>query len=114
NILRTNTIKAMRGVIYDRNGVPLAISTPIMKIVIDPRDYFENKQLYEETMLALEKEPNSRKLKRQLPDKNLNLDELADAVGMDRAELRKKMDERQRSRYAVLEKGERAQQGDLR
>lgn len=43
NILRTNTIKAMRGVIYDRNGIPLAISTPIMKIVIDPRDYFDNK-----------------------------------------------------------------------
>lgn len=90
NILRTNTIKAMRGVIYDRNGVPLAISTPIMKIVIDPRDYFDNKKLYDETILALEKEPDSRKLKRQLPDKNLNLDELADAVGMDRAELRKK------------------------
>ena len=33
----------MRGVIYDRHGVPLAISTPIMKVVIDPRDYFDNK-----------------------------------------------------------------------
>src|SRR5690606_27844128 len=44
-ILRTDKIKAMRGVIYDRNGTPLAISTPIMRVVIDPRDYFENKQL---------------------------------------------------------------------
>jgi cell division protein FtsI (penicillin-binding protein 3) len=33
----------MRGVISDRHGVPLAISTPIMKVVIDPRDYFETK-----------------------------------------------------------------------
>ncbi len=113
NILRTNTIKAMRGVIYDRNGVPLAISTPIMKIVIDPRDYFDNKKLYDETILALEKEPNSRKLKRQLPDKNLNLDELADAVGMDRAELRKKMQERPRSRYLILKKEVPPQQAEL-
>ncbi len=52
NILRTDTVKAMRGVIYDRNGIPLAISTPIMKMVIDPRDYFDNKKLYDETMLA--------------------------------------------------------------
>lgn len=43
NILRTEKIKAMRGVIYDRHGVPLAISTPVMKVVIDPRDYFESK-----------------------------------------------------------------------
>jgi cell division protein FtsI (penicillin-binding protein 3) len=41
NILRTEQLKAMRGVISDRHGVPLAISTPIMKVVIDPRDYFE-------------------------------------------------------------------------
>jgi len=66
NILRTETVKAMRGVIYDRHGVPLAISTPIMKIVIDPRDYFENKQLHKEITTELKKDPNNRKLKRQL------------------------------------------------
>ncbi len=103
-ILRTETLKAMRGVIYDRHGVPLAISTPIMKIVIDPRDYFDNKKLFEETTAELAKDPTNRKLKRQLPDKNLNLDELADAVGMDRAELKRKMNERPRSRYLVLTK----------
>ena len=103
-ILRTDKIKAMRGVIYDRNGVPLAISTPIMRVVIDPRDYFDNKKLYDETIQALEKDPNNRKLKRQLPDKNLNLDELADAVGMDRADLRQKMEARPRSRYLILKK----------
>ncbi len=45
----------MRGVIYDRHGVPLAISTPIMKVVIDPRDYFDNKKLFDETTAELEK-----------------------------------------------------------
>ncbi len=64
-------------------------------------------------MLPLEKEPNSRKLKRQLPDKNLNLDELADAVGMDRPELRKKMEERPRSRYLILQKEVPPQQAEL-
>ncbi|OTG88103.1 peptide ABC transporter permease [Acinetobacter sp. ANC 4558] len=113
NILRTETVKAMRGVIYDRHGVPLAISTPIMKIVIDPRDYFENKQLHKEITTELKKDPNNRKLKRQLPDKNLNLDELADAVGMDRTELHKKMNDRPRSRYLVLKKEVPPQQADL-
>ena len=60
NILRTEKIKAMRGVIYDRHGVPLAISTPVMKVVMDPRDYFDNKKLYEDTMAQLQKEPHSR------------------------------------------------------
>ena len=72
----------MRGVISDRY-VPLAISTPIMKIVIDPRDYWETKQQFDEITAEFKKDPHNRKLKRQLPDKNLNLDELADAVGVD-------------------------------
>lgn len=104
NILRNNSIQAMRGVIFDRNEVPLAISTAVMKIVIDPRDYFEAKAIYDETMPELAKNPDSAKLKRQLPKKNLNLDELADAVGMDRAELKKKVYDRPRSRYLVLKK----------
>ena len=112
-ILRTESIKAMRGVIYDRHGVPLAISTPVMKIVIDPRDYFEAKKLYEDISAELIKDPTNRKLKRQLPDSNLNLDELADAVGMDRAELRKKMNDRSRSRYLVLKKEVPPQQADV-
>ncbi|WP_347456158.1 penicillin-binding protein PBP3 [Acinetobacter thermotolerans] len=112
-ILRSDKIKAMRGVIYDRNGIPLAISTPVMRVVIDPRDYFENQELYTKTMKELEKDPDNRKLKRQLPDKNLNLDELADAVGMDRAELRRKMDERKRSRYLILKKEVPPQQAEL-
>ncbi|MGE8541177.1 penicillin-binding protein PBP3 [Acinetobacter sp. ANC 3813] len=113
NILRTEKVKAMRGVIYDRHGVPLAISTPVMKVVMDPRDYFDNKKLYEEVSAQLEKEPNNRKLKRQLPDKNLNLDELADAVGIDRGDLRKKLNDRPRSRYLVLQKEIPPQQAEL-
>ncbi|NNG77432.1 penicillin-binding protein PBP3 [Acinetobacter sp. ANC 4277] len=113
NILRTEKVKAMRGVIYDRHGVPLAISTPVMKVVIDPRDYFETKKQFDDITAELVKDPNNRKLKRQLPDKNLNLDELADAVGIDRAELKKKMNEKPRSRYLVLQKEIPPQQAEL-
>ncbi|WP_151814850.1 penicillin-binding protein PBP3 [Acinetobacter soli] len=113
NILRTEKLKAMRGVISDRHGVPLAISTPIMRVVVDPRDYFDTKKEYDEISAELKKDPNNRKLKRQLPDKNLNLDELADAVGMDRAELKKQMYARPRSRYLVLQKEIPPQQADL-
>lgn len=113
NILRTEKVKAMRGVIYDRHGVPLAISTPVMKVVIDPRDYFETKKQFDKITAELAKDPNNRKLKRQLPDKNLNLDELADAVGIDRAELKKKMNEKPRSRYLVLQKEIPPQQAEL-
>ena len=113
NILRTEKVKAMRGVIYDRHGVPLAISTPVMKVVIDPRDYFETKKQFDEITAELAKDPTNRKLKRQLPNKNLNLDELADAVGIDRAELKKKMNEKPRSRYLVLQKEIPPQQAEL-
>ena len=64
NILRTERLKAMCGVIYDRHGVPLAISTPVMKVVIDPRDYFDNKKLFDEITAELAKDPHNRKLKR--------------------------------------------------
>jgi len=104
NILRSEKLKAMRGVIGDRHGVPLAISSPIMKVVIDPREYFETKEQFEKITAELQKTPNSRKLKRQLPDENLNLDELADVVGIDRADLKKKLADRPRSRYLVLKK----------
>ncbi|TCM69113.1 cell division protein FtsI (penicillin-binding protein 3) [Acinetobacter calcoaceticus] len=113
NILRTEKLTAMRGVIYDRNGVPLAISTPIMKVVIDPRDYFETKAEFDRVTAELKAQPNSRKLKRALPEKNLNLDELADAVGIDRADLKAKLNARPRSRYLVLKKEVPPPQADV-
>ncbi len=113
NMVRTEKIKPMRGVISDRHGVPLAISTPIMNIVIDPKDYFENKKIHDEIMAKLQQDPTNDRLKRQLPDKNLNLDELADAVGMERRELRKKVYDRAQSRYVILKKEVPPQQAEL-
>lgn len=112
-ILRTEKMKAMRGVISDRNGIPLAISTPIMKVVIDPLNYYETKQTFDEITAELKKTPNSTKLKNQLPKENLNLDELADAVGIDRADLKKRVEDRARSRYLVLKKEVPPPQADV-
>lgn len=112
-ILRTEKMKAMRGVISDRNGVPLAISTPIMKVVIDPQNYYETKDTFDKITAELKKTPNSYKLKNQLPKENLNLDELADAVGIDGAELKKRVKEKSRSRYLVLKKEVPPPQADL-
>lgn len=103
-ILRTEKMSAMRGVISDRNGIPLAISTPIMKVVIDPKNYYDTKAAFDEISSELKQTPNSIRLKNQLPKENLNLDELADAVGIDRQELRKRVKDRSRSRYLVLKK----------
>ena len=112
-ILRTEKMKAMRGVISDRNGIPLAISTPIMKVVIDPQNYYETKDTFDQITAELKKTPDSRKLKNQLPKENLNLDELADAVGIDRDDLKKRVKERSRSRYLVLKKEVPPPQADL-
>ncbi|AMW80024.1 peptide ABC transporter permease [Acinetobacter sp. TGL-Y2] len=112
-ILRTEKMKAMRGVISDRNGVPLAISTPIMKVVIDPQNYYETKKTFDEVTAQLKNSPNSYKLKNQLPKENLNLDELADAVGIEREELKRRVKERARSRYVVLKKEVPPPQADL-
>ena len=112
-ILRTEKLKAMRGVISDRNGVPLAISTPIMKVVIDPQNYFETKETFDKITAELKKTPNSYKLKNQLPKENLNLDDLADAVGLDREDLKKRVKAKARSRYLVLKKEVPPPQADL-
>lgn len=112
-ILRTEKMSAMRGVISDRNGIPLAISTPIMKVVIDPKNYYDTKAAFDEVTSELKEKPNNVRLKNQLPKENLNLDELADAVGIDRQELRKRVKERSRSRYLVLKKEVPPPQADL-
>lgn len=40
-MLRTDTIKAHRGVITDRYGVPLAVSTPLTTLWLDPKEYLQ-------------------------------------------------------------------------
>lgn len=103
-ILRTDTLKATRGVISDRYGVPLAISTPMVNLWIDPKEYYEAIADRDEVLQKLKLDPNNRGLKRQLPKTNFDLDALAAAIGEDSGKLRQQVALKKRSRYVVLKR----------
>jgi len=52
--LRTETIPAYRGVITDRNGSPLAVSTPVATIWANPKVLLQSPQRFAELAQALE------------------------------------------------------------
>ncbi len=51
--LRTVTIPAYRGMIIDRNGEPLAISTPVDSVWFDPQDFHPNQEQLTDLAKAL-------------------------------------------------------------
>lgn len=105
NILHTEKIPAMRGVISDRYGKPLAISTPVMTVVLDAKDYWDADAAFKKRLEDIrEKNPNDPLLKTLKPPKEMRLDGLAKAVGMPINELNKKLKERATSRYIVLKR----------
>lgn len=103
-ILRTETLKATRGVISDRYGVPLAISTPMVNLWIDPKEYYEAIADRDEVLQKLKLDPHSRGLKRQLPKTNFDLDALAAAIGVDSGELAALVSSKKRSRYVIIKR----------
>ncbi len=103
-ILRTDTLKATRGVISDRNGVPLAISTPMVNLWIDPKEYFEALGEHQEAAKKLQQDPTNTRLKRQLAKTNFDLDALADAIGEDRQKIKDEVSRKKTSRYIVLKR----------
>lgn len=103
-IMRTDTVHAYRGIIRDRNGVPLAVSTPMTTLWLDTKEYLdaveERKQLLED----LAKNPASKSLRRKLDRRVFDLEALALAVGMPVDELRQKIADKPRSRFLVLKR----------
>src|SRR6187402_525890 len=51
--LRTETITAYRGVITDRNGEPLAVSTPVITLWANPKVLLQSPQRFAELAKAL-------------------------------------------------------------
>ena len=105
NISTIEKIRTMRGVISDRNQVPLAISTPVMTIVIDPKDYMDAVNGITNAQQELAKDPTNRKYKRQLRQfskNNRDLNQLAQLLGLNAAELQQKVKSRAGSRYLPL------------
>jgi cell division protein FtsI (penicillin-binding protein 3) len=62
--LRTMTVSASRGMIKDRNGEPLAISTPVKSVVANPRVLKSNSQTIGALASILDLDPD--RLRRQL------------------------------------------------
>ena len=82
-VLSIDSIPAHRGMFLDRNGVPLAISTPLTTLWLDPKEYLQTKIDMQDTMDKLRKDPNSRALKLKMPKTSFDLNALALAVGID-------------------------------
>ncbi len=76
-ILRTEPIMAMRGVIRDRNGTPLAVSTPVTTLWMNPR----------EALAA-----------------NVDLDALAKHIAMSPAALKKRVRNNQTKQFIYLQR----------
>lgn len=108
-IIGTERTKPMRGILMDRNGVPLAVSSPVMTVFIDPTFYFDQKKIYDEAMSTLSKEPNNKKAlrtKRSFSNKTLDLNLLNDILGVNMQELSPKLYSlsQKKNRYYVLKR----------
>ena len=103
-ILRTDTIQAYRGKITDRNGVPLAVSTPLITLWMDVKEY--NQALLERAELQkqLLENPDSKSLKRSIERHVFDLDQLALAIGLNANELKEKIRSRPNTRFLVLKR----------
>ncbi len=64
--IRTVTIPAYRGIITDRNGQPLAVSTPVQSVWICPQEFAPTKQQYFQLVNLLSLDPSAiaEKIKR--------------------------------------------------
>ncbi len=100
--LSIDKIPAHRGMFLDRNGVPLAISTPLTTLWLDTKEYVQTKADMHETMAKLRQDPNSRSLKQKMPKTNFDLDALALAVGINANKLKKQIRNKPNSRYLLL------------
>ncbi len=57
-LLRTETLPAHRGLITDRNGEPLAVSTPIVSLFANPSELSQHKDRWPQLAAILQLDPN--------------------------------------------------------
>ncbi|WP_410209873.1 peptidoglycan D,D-transpeptidase FtsI family protein [Aquirhabdus sp.] len=112
-VLSVDTIPAHRGMLLDRFGTPLAISTPLTTLWLDPKEYLQQKAEMEDTQAKLRKDPNSKSLKLKLPKTNFDLGALALAVGIDPNQLNAQIQSKPRSRYLSLKRQMRPEDADV-
>ncbi len=112
-VLSIDSIPAHRGMFLDRNGVPLAVSTPLTTLWLDPKEYLQTKAEMLDTLDKLRKDPNSRALKLKMPKTVFDLNALALAVGIDPNQLNAQIQSKPHSRYLLLRRQMRPEDADV-
>ncbi|MDO4222928.1 MAG: penicillin-binding protein 2 [Acinetobacter sp.] len=104
-IVRREVTKAQRGMLQDRNGVPLAISSPVMTVFIDPKYYFEQQKARNDARAKFAANEADRVARRDIKI-NLDLEPLARILKIDLSKLLQDMQTQhlKGSRYFVLKR----------
>lgn len=92
-MMRTEVIPAHRGMIMDRNGVPLAVSTPVTSIWVNPKEIYE--------LANPPKEDNPKKQKQPV---SFPYEQVASAIGLDPVELRRKIENNPKKEFVYLKR----------
>ena len=92
-MVRSEVINAHRGMIMDRNGVPLAVSTPVTSIWINPKEIFE-----------LAHPPQEENPKKQKQPVFLDYNAIASAIGIEPNELRSKVEANPKKEFMYLKR----------
>lgn len=90
-IVRTETINAHRGMIMDRNGVPLAVSTPVTSLWVNPKEVFE----LAHPDLSVKK-PKSPVI--------LDVEALAIAIGLEPEDLKQRINRNNKKEFLYLKR----------
>lgn len=90
-MVRTETINAHRGMIMDRNGVPLAVSTPVTSLWINPKEVYE----------LAHPDPDEKKQKAPVV---LDVNALALAVGLDPVDLETRIYKNPKKEFLYLKR----------
>lgn len=98
--LRTLTVPPYRGMITDRNGEALAISSPVASIYVDPYKLAESKR--ELQKLALEENANGALAKQNLELLDVKLKNIEAILGMSDGDLEAKLTDVKDKRFYYL------------
>ena len=103
---RSTVVTASRGTIYDRNGLPLAISATAETVCVSPKDiveYVEEQREKQEAAAAKAKEKGEAYIPGQVRDETYIARGLERLLGVDQETILKKM-ERTFSQYEMVKK----------
>ncbi len=103
---RSTVVTASRGTIYDRNGLPLAISATAETVCVSPKDiveYVEEQREKQEAAAAKAKEKGEAYIPGQVRDESYIARGLERLLGVDQETILKKM-ERTFSQYEMVKK----------